>query len=367
MYGEEVLVNLMMWLLFVCWILCTLEPICTNSNCRKSAKSLQLLSDHDTILAFVKAIIILTVMAGGMCWLISLKIKILLILFLVVGLLFAGVTFAVSIVEFIKYIILRPYDYELTKDREKILLLVGFIVYVACNIVVSGMQSGIGEFFANLKVFQADMIQIFILIFWYFSCIFFCLTYITLSVHKIVHIIDAHPIKNVFLKKKEKREEPNKEWKFYSDKILVKIGKTRRKKLKWFGLWLAWLMCICVDAIIMLVITLYDIVKTVFIVVIIAIPKIIFNKLRKLVSYFRQNPGKIIVLNSRLALVSSLLIVYLLDQYQDILSDAGSAVYEFLCSVIIIPFLITQLNDLKNKNMDKIIGKNGDGGESRAI
>ena len=85
------------------------------------------------------------------------------------------------------------------------------------------------------------------------------------------------------------------------------------------------------------------------IVIVVFYPKNVYIKvLDYLINLLRLNPGKAVILCSRFSLISSLIIVFVIDKYLKVFSCSGSQVYDFLCSVIIIPFLITQIMELKD-------------------
>ena len=110
-----------------------------------------------------------------------------------------------------------------------------------------------------------------------------------------------------------------------------------------------WLASVILECLIIMLAWVLDMLRAMSYVVFIVSPWILKNKLKSLISVLEKNLGKGIILSSRISLVSSLLIVFLIDKYQKILSESGSEVYEFFCSVLIIPFLITQLSELRKK------------------
>ena len=61
------------------------------------------------------------------------------------------------------------------------------------------------------------------------------------------------------------------------------------------------------------------------------------------------NVERVIIIALRLSLIGS--ITFVINKYEEILSPKGSDVYEFLCSVVLIPIFITQLVEIKTKSI----------------
>lgn len=274
------------------------------------------------------------------------QIKPIIYFFYVAAVLIGIVVIPYSIWSFIQYVFIKPFDFELTKIRESALGLTGFILYGICGIIANGDSGNqINQLLLKIDPVIADLLTIALLTFWYFTVTFFTLSFFILTLHKI----------NIFVRSRIKNKKPTVTSKRTSEKnglilsklILEKIDMCKDGK-PWIKVkyYVFWVVCIPVDLLIGLLKVMYiDAVKLIFI----ASKRFLRNGVRFLVNILSKNQGKAIIIVSRVSLVGSLIFVYLIDKYQQIFSISGSEIYEFICSVIIIPLLITQLIEIRSK------------------
>lgn len=195
-----------------------------------------------------------------------------------------------------------------------------------------------------------------VLIFWYFSILFFTAAFFMLFINKTLRIY-RNLTKEVRNKSRNKHKETNgrNERERLSEKIWAWNEKKQhargwRKVLLYFG----WFICLILETLKEFILALMRVIKDLLRLLFIGFPKWLLVQVKKLLDLLEQDLGKAIIISSRISLVGALLIVYLVDKYQKVLSAEGSDVYEFLCSVIMIPFLITQLSALRRaENSEK--------------
>ena len=193
---------------------------------------------------------------------------------------------------------------------------------------------------ANWNAFILDSLKMSFLILWYFFVMFFSLVFLLLTLHNVVAFCD-----------KKKEHVKCKEWKyneleiiFDSEKVWGKLEATQnyKKKILYGIIWI--LYCIW-DSLKALVVSIIEIVRK----VILAMVYVLLRSIEKVVNLLKKDQSKVVIISSRISLISSLLIVYLIDKYEQVFSKSGSEVYGFLSSVIIIPFLISQISSLRSR------------------
>lgn len=364
MYFGEILVKIFGILLFVEGMLhamhISFEPRLFKSQNTSDVAGKHNKTDVRDIIQLVSLVVILLGGVIGILYLIlSYKVKVVSYFIIILGGMFCGIAFFMSVIEFVQYILIKPYDYKLTRDKENTLWLIGLLAFIACYALVeSGAGKLVEQYMTSLKEYQVDIIYVLLLMFWYFSITFFPLMFLILSMHKIV-ILFKHLLgnrkrhatsENCDIKKKDHVK--------LSETVLSKISAIpKRKWIKktWFNL--VWYVCTLYESLIMILLAILDMTKKIVFVSVLFIPMLIKKGVQRLIKVLEQNQGRGIILTSRISLVSSLLVIYLIDKYQRLFSDRGSEVYEFFCSVIIIPFLITQLSELKKRTDSKNEGK----------
>lgn len=252
-----------------------------------------------------------------------------------------------SISGFIEYVFIKPLDYELTKEREKILTFIGFAMLLVCSeISLESRIIQIKHWLAGVKPVVADVSLMAGFTFWYFTVSFFILYYVVLSLHKIVVLINSKfNLKDITTPKKHIKKLTRRF--SLAQSVANRIDSlTQKKKWKKIGYYFLWFICSLVDG---LIIPIQVIIKNLTIACLFSLQILILPGFRKLFIALGKNQGKSIIIISRVLLVGSLLFVYLIDKYMKLFSAQGSEIYEFMCSVFIIPFLITQLIEIRRK------------------
>lgn len=267
--------------------------------------------------------------------------------------LFCLIAFLSAIVEFTKYIILKSSEFELTKDKENVIWLIGLAAYIVCSSLASDDVGNYLNYSTSLlKVYQADFLMMFLLVFWYFTICFFSAVFFLLSVHKVILILKRFLPERVSKKKNEKKDLKKLDSFTFSKKVL-NIIESEPVSIKKLLLNVLWGASVIIDSGIMIVMGIIEMIAETISATILIIPMKLLNKAKKLINLMQRNQGRVIILSSRISLVSSLFIVYVINSYQNVISEAGSGVYEFLCSVFIIPFLVTQLNEIRKNENDE--------------
>jgi hypothetical protein len=355
-YGNEILMKQFGILLFVSGVLLAVymvfDPETMNvKNEGNTERENGLFKSRRIIQLIIMLSVLFLLVIGGLYLTISYKLKIVSICILIIGCMFCGIAFFVSIIEFIQYIFLKPFEYQLTREKENTLWLIGLLAYVVCYTLT---EDDIGKLFNQemslMTVYWSDIIQMVVLMFWYFSVIFFSLIFLIVSAHKVIMIIRSklRP-KRKFVKKSDTKVH-NKSKSELSEKVLGKIGNIPKgKRIERIGVNFFWVFCVILDTLKLIFEAMFDMIQKIVLATLLILPMTIGRGIKKILIILEKNQGKGVTLSSRISLVSSILIVYLVDKYQNVFSKTGSDVYEFFCSVLIIPFLITQLNELHKK------------------
>ena len=264
---------------------------------------------------------------------------------------YCGLVIGVAVFDFVKYIFLKPSNFKLTKEHEDTLWIIGLFTYFVCYAIeIEGLGKDVEHYLSAMLSYQSDVVKVIMLIFWYFSIIFFTMTFLILFAHKLI-IISKKYIKITNNKvSNQKQMKKKKEWNRISERIWNRIEKIpTAKKWKRYSYYLLWLLMLVVDIVIAYILVFIKVLKDLLWVVIIGIPRKLWKYMKHCLDMLEKEQGKVIIISSRIALVSSLIIVFCVDKYQRVFSAEGSEVYEFMCSVMLIPFLITQIGALKER------------------
>nr|WP_312579308.1 hypothetical protein [Sedimentibacter sp.] len=297
----------------------------------------------------IKILVLLAIVIPVFIIVLSHRVKPVIYVFSVIALLMGVVVLPYAIWIFVQYVFIKPFDYELTRYRESSLGLIGIIIlFVYAMMLQEDISNYINKLMLNIEPIFSDLLLMFFLTFWYFSLLFFTMSFSVLILHKVkvmikIKIRPNNPINNSI------KNEKNKKMYYLLSQAVEKIEILPKTKIvKKISCNILWLLCVAIDTIIAFLITVIDILKELLSIIILVPQKIIYNGGKALLRALSKNQGKTIIIISRISLVVSLLLVYFIDKYKKVFSAPGSEIYEFLCSVIIIPFLITQLTDLKN-------------------
>ena len=307
------------------------------------------LTIKDIITLLVIIIVIIAMMWGIMYWIIDRKNMLGAGFILILSFLYCGVAFSVAIFEFVRYVFFKSSDFKMTRVIESSMWLIGFSTYLVCySLEIEGLGKIIEQSLVNLANYESDILKAILLIFWYFSIIFFTIAFSILSIHKVIVILKKY-IKKPDFKKCEFKWE-SKDRQRISEQIWNKIETIPQKKVwKKIFCYPIWLLVLIIDVVVLFMIAFIRMLIDLIRVMLIIIPRKLWGYIKKWLSKLENDQGKAVIISSRIALVTSLLIVFCIDKYNHLFSNEGSAVYEFICSVVLIPFLITQLGALKEK------------------
>lgn len=253
--------------------------------------------------------------------------------------LFSIVAFAVlmimlyTIIEFVKFVFIRTEDYTFDNSKEHTFAFTALICFMACSFIEK--NSFASDFF--MSVIMNDLVKMVACSYWYFCVIFFPISLLFIVGHK----------RTIY--KQELVSEDKGEKIHISD---LKLKRPNKKANYNTALNDGTVKCIIFklyDAIVSCIIDgIEALIKTIL--VLISIPySIIVSTTRWIKRKLSFDLGKSLIICSRFSLVVGLIIVFLIDKYYSLFSDAGSRVFEFCCSVIIIPLLITHLTELRNR------------------
>lgn len=73
-----------------------------------------------------------------------------------------------------------------------------------------------------------------------------------------------------------------------------------------------------------------------------------YSIINRVFIFLQRTPGIKLVISFRFAFIISILLVHSVDKYMQIFSPAGSNVFEYVGSVIVIPLIISQVNEIRN-------------------
>ncbi|WP_312833620.1 hypothetical protein [Sedimentibacter saalensis] len=298
----------------------------------------------------IKVAVLIAIVIIGFIFVLSHQVKPVIYFFSVIALLMGIIVLPYVIYIFFQYIFIKQFDYELTRYRESALGLFGIItLFVYVMMLQEDTSNHINWLILNIEPVFSDLLLMFFLNFWYFSAMFFTLSFFVLILHKIKVMLKIKNKIKIRYNKSIKNEKNKKMYYLLSQTIEKKIEILPKTKiLKRINYNIYWLLCIIIDTIIVFLITVNDCLKGLLSIIILAPQEIICNGGKVISRALSKNQGKTIIFISRISLVVSLLLVYFIDKYKKVFSAPGSEIYEFLCSVIIIPFLITELYNLKN-------------------
>ena len=218
-----------------------------------------------------------------------------------------------TVINMIKSLLFYPYSFKLSRELRLVFSLASYGSWTICQGMLSIRSSQYINCFINLSEIIKDFIIVLVLNFWYFTIFFYTITISVL-------ILDEGKICYQHLNQNKQ------------DKKLL-----FNKSIKCIGI-KKWYRTICNFKLIRIILYL----------------SIIFpiNSMRTVIGKCIQiNVERVIIIALRLSLIGSLLITFVINKYEEILSPKGSDVYEFLCSVVLIPIFITQLVEIKTKSI----------------
>jgi len=255
-----------------------------------------------------------------------------------------------------RYLFTRPHDYELTKWREASLFFIGLINMIFLNFILNESRViQLNRFLDCANPILKDSILMLLLVVVVFAYIFFSLALFLLTLQNANDFLRDLTKTKPQLEYKPLKLVSESRYEFLLSSImLVRInGLSSSQFIKKLVFRLLWFISIPLDATIMFF--------AIFILPSVSIMGYVVKNTRIVVRntsrYFSdilyENKGKAVILISRFSIIASLLTVLVIDKYYELFSPSGSSMYEFLCSVIIIPIFITQLIELKKLHYDE--------------
>lgn len=338
-YFKEAVLHIFFYLLFLTGIINILLPVFEKENTESQNEARESISNESKLKNIIQFLIMISVIVSIFYLSIWYEIRLIMIPFLAVGFLYLGIVFIGVLIDFIRSIFINPFNFKTSKFFENSLWLVGLLTFMTFNKLADENTICIIRLHtANWNAFILDFLKMSFLILWYFFLMFFSLVFLLLTLHNIIAFCN-----------KKKENVKCKEWKyneleiiFNSEKVWGKLKKSQnyKKKILYGIIWI--LYCIW-DSLKALIIAIIEMVRK----IILAMAYVLLRSIEKVINLLKKDQSKVVIISSRISLISSLLIVYLIDKYEQVFSKSGSEVYGFLCSAIIIPFLISQISSLR--------------------
>lgn len=302
------------------------------------------------IQCFVQICTIVLVVAGTFYLIDVYEIVPLIWLSVIVACVGLGLAFCFALIEFIQYIFITPYNFAMSKDMKNIFLMAGLFFWAISKFLI---EENFINWYKNFAMKQHlsrafwDLFKVLELFFWYFGNVFLIFTLSILFLQNTIILS-----KKFFYKKERRQITKKKDSKeqvhcfIKTESVWNRIWKEKRKK-EVLLLMVSLIITCFIDTVECFIITVLDLLQK-MIVIVVRIPYYLCKKMKVFFSkLLKKDQSSVIILGSRVSLIVSLMIVYVIDSYQYILSNEGSKVYEFICSVVLIPFLAKQYGKLK--------------------
>lgn len=240
-----------------------------------------------------------------------------------------------TIIEFVKYIFLRNDNYKFDDGQEHIFAFTALICFLACSFIERISINN--DYF--ISVIMQDFVKMLTCSYWYSCVIFFPTSLLLIIGYKRLQYKRESAIK----------EKP--EGLCINDLKLKRLKAKSNDESTCDRYSLKCIICKLYDS--LLSCTIDGMEAAIKIVLVsISIPYTVVVKTKKWIERkMIADLSKNLIICSRFSLVAGLMIVFVIDKYYSLFSDAGSSVFEFSCSVIIIPLLITQLAALREKSV----------------
>lgn len=293
----------------------------------------------------IQLIVLLSVVLGGMF--LALQNIVIRTYIAAAGFIWLLLVFIFVIADFIKYILGTHDTYNLTERNENIFLLSGLLmVFIYIVMYPFSNSDPLNSIIAKMPLWIKDFILMVFLICWYFSPLFFSITYIILTLNKLTEFFKDRDIK--INNKKKKISMGLKVPRIH--RIIKGLKNYSFFKGKYKGInYAVFFILTIIESLLMGIDLIIDIIAQMCL-MIKTFCTFLMNIIIKSIHILRSDSGRIIAVLSRLSLIMSVLTVFVIDKYENVFSTAGSEIYEFLCSVLMIPFFITQLNKIRNKD-----------------
>lgn len=304
--------------------------------------------------SIVQLIELLICIVGLFYFVLKYQIKFVIFGFIIIVFAWWVVLIPYTIGDFIHYIFMKPFEYKLTKEKENTLVLVGFLTLFVCSLMISPtIKSTFESVGFEVPLSVKDIFLMVGLTFWYFAICFFSFAFIILGLHKLIISIKAKTKNSTKTMPKEKSWQLNANIiriyrRIVGEKIVLlhpdRIGRR-------IGYLISKTLWIIIEPVMIIVEVLVECLWKLLFLIFKGSFVVICMYMKRLINGLETNQGKNIMILSRVSLVFSLLCVYFVDKYQGVLSSSGSEIYEFLCSVILIPLFIAQLTELKEASV----------------
>lgn len=275
------------------------------------------------------------------------KISVLYIAFMSISFFFMFFTMLFSLVEVFCYIFKKPYNYQLSKNIEGSLNITGILFLFTSN-NLKELSNTFSKELTNSPAYVLDILKGTPLVLWYFMLYFLISTYIVLILNKCFVFLSRTKLFNSkatskffairnpelirLTSKFEHRFDIN-NYHSFNSKLLVHM---------------LWLLIAIFDSTIGLIISIIWYLFIVLTTIIYTFLKSVLKVIKNLNLRLAENLGRTIIIISRYAIVLALISVIFLDKYETLFTDAGSEIFEFICSVVIIPFAISQIVEIRN-------------------
>ncbi|MGI6506805.1 MAG: hypothetical protein ACOX4A_00220 [Saccharofermentanales bacterium] len=332
---------------FICYIADCLLTLCVNDHKKPSTKPNEKTKPRNIVQNLVKTATYPMILIFIHKYQVELAMNI--ILFFAMVVFIAVLIYAIF--NFVKYLTINSFDFELTKKREIVLKLVGFFTLFVCQDIVRNnlvRQLQRKQFFNRQSVFP-DLQLMIVLTFWYFAACFFTLAFVVLALHKFAVILNSRTNFYKMLTPKKQHIKRNKTISL-ANLIAKQIDalniEKKWKKVCWY---IPWFISLLVD--VLFIDPLFSFFQLLRNVGTFFLSKVQLQ-LKRLLNALVRNQGEFIIIVSRFSIIVSLLLVNWMDRYLEILSEPGSKIYEFISGVIVIPLLITQIAELKRMRKD---------------
>ena len=265
---------------------------------------------------------------------------------LILSYIFFLVLLSFAISNLLRSVYFNPSSFKIMPENENIIGVVGFFLYLLCNELPQILES---DFIVHCTIkypLLSDFIYFLGIVGWYYSILFFSSVFIL--------IFSYHICSYIFKERKPKEfqqlfncDENKINIRSYIENFAIQWLTLHNHKLIhriYKKLWpILVVFFITIDAFLN---AFYQ-----FIWLIINGSLYLLTSLKiSIFTALLHSPERKIIFLSRSLFAFSLLIVYTIDHYQGIFSPAGSEMYEFICSVVLIPFLITELSKIRKKS-----------------
>jgi hypothetical protein len=255
----------------------------------------------------------------------------------------------IALGEVFKLVTKKPYAFELSEMQESAVYLLGLSALALIKFVNENAKPDkIILAFPTAYPVLIDAIYAILQVSMFLVLYFFSLTFLLLIIRALVKIYRKLSLRKRVLKFKTKKSHSNLENLFWrSDEVELKIELNLDAK-RWIKLrlYFQWFTILLFDVSIGAVLFfLHKMWKLTIILFQVIVSKMII--VLKSIADIENYLGRIVVYLSRLSIVLSFITVLVQEAYFPTLTDQGSMVFQFVCSVIIIPIAMQQFMEIR--------------------